>query len=292
MKLKEEFIRLLEKDKEFRYLVAGILGYRDILERLEEHDKKFNEILKKLDEHTQILSKHDRKFNEILKRLEEHTRILSEHTKRLEEHDRKFNEIMKTLEEHTKRFEEHDRKFNEILKKLDEHSRRFEEHDRKFNEILKKLEEHDKKFEEISYEMRDLRDRVEVTIGSMGRRWGTDLERTVLRIFRKILMEKGIEPRKVEKFRYIDKDGSITGIKDRIIDVDILIQNKKLYLIEVKSRTDIDQVYTIPQKAKILEKILKRKVDKQILVTVNIDKEALQQAQKLKIETIYGHIIK
>ncbi|OYT31375.1 MAG: hypothetical protein B6U94_03495, partial [Thermofilum sp. ex4484_79] len=81
MKLKEEFIKLLEEDKDFRYLVAGILGYRDILERLEEHDRKFNEILKKL---------------------EEHTRILSEHTKRLEEHDRKFNEILKKLDEHTR----------------------------------------------------------------------------------------------------------------------------------------------------------------------------------------------
>ena len=125
----------------------------------------------------------------------------------------------------------------------------------------------------------------------MGRRWGIDLERTVLRIFEKVLVEKGIEPGKVEKFRYIDEDGSITGIKGRVLDIDILVRDKKLYAIEVKSRTDIDQVYTLPQKAKTLEKILKRKIDKLILVTVNIDKEALEQAQKLGIETVYGHIV-
>lgn len=31
-------------DREFRLAVAGLLGYREILERLEEHDRKFEEI--------------------------------------------------------------------------------------------------------------------------------------------------------------------------------------------------------------------------------------------------------
>ena len=43
--LREELLRLLEEDREFRLMVAGFLGYRDVLERLEEHDRKFNEIL-------------------------------------------------------------------------------------------------------------------------------------------------------------------------------------------------------------------------------------------------------
>ncbi|MEM1575201.1 MAG: hypothetical protein QW682_04675 [Nitrososphaerota archaeon] len=64
MSLKEEFIELLEKDKSFRFTIAGLIGYKDILERLEEHDKKFNEISKRLEE-------HDKKFNEIIIELRE-----------------------------------------------------------------------------------------------------------------------------------------------------------------------------------------------------------------------------
>ncbi|RLE59556.1 MAG: hypothetical protein DRN53_06980 [Thermoprotei archaeon] len=65
----------------------------------------------------------------------------------------------------------------------------------------------------------------------MGRRWGRDLETMVLEIFKETLEKRGIEPGKVEKFRYIDKDESVTGIKGRIIDVDIVVRDEKLYIV-------------------------------------------------------------
>ena len=46
--LREKMLSLLEKDREFRLAVAGMLGLRDIMERLERHDRKFNEILEEL----------------------------------------------------------------------------------------------------------------------------------------------------------------------------------------------------------------------------------------------------
>ena len=99
--IKREFLELLEKDREFRYAVAGYLGLDEILKRLDKHDEKFNEVLSRLDEHdkkfNEILSRlneHDRKFNEMLAILKDHTAILKEHTARLEQHDRKFNEII------------------------------------------------------------------------------------------------------------------------------------------------------------------------------------------------------
>ena len=38
--LKEEFLNLLEKDKEFRYAVAGLLGLEEILRRLDRHEEE------------------------------------------------------------------------------------------------------------------------------------------------------------------------------------------------------------------------------------------------------------
>ncbi|MFH7836240.1 MAG: DUF3782 domain-containing protein [Candidatus Aenigmatarchaeota archaeon] len=221
MSLKEEFIELLEKDKSFRFTIAGLIGYKDMLERLEEHSKRF------------------------------------------EEHDRKFNEILKTLNEHTKRLEEHDKKFNEIIIEIRELRKNFE----------------------------ILSNKVEVTIGSMGMRWGIDLERTILKIFKETLEAKGIEPGKVEKFRFKDENGSITGIKGKIIDVDVLIKDDKLYIIEVKSAVEIDHVEYLIEKASIVEKILKRKVNKVFLIAVNIDKEAYDRAKEMNIDVIYGKIL-
>jgi hypothetical protein len=85
-KVKAEFLQLLDKDKEFRYTVAGYLGLGEILRRLDGHDKKFNEILAELREHGKILTEHSKILSEHSKMLTEHGKILMEHSKMLTEH--------------------------------------------------------------------------------------------------------------------------------------------------------------------------------------------------------------
>jgi len=94
LKLKEKILDLLERDREFRYAVAGLIGLDEILKRLDQHDRKFNEILAVLKEHTARLDEHDRKFNEIVARLDGHDKKFNEILSRLDEHDRKFNSII------------------------------------------------------------------------------------------------------------------------------------------------------------------------------------------------------
>jgi hypothetical protein len=191
--LREEFLRLLDEDREFRLMVAEKLGYGDVLRRLERHDRKFNKIV---------------------------------------------NEIKKLRED--------------------------------FNKLSM---------------------RVEVTIGSMGRRWGEDLERMVLEIFREALEKRGIEPGKVEKLRFTDRDGSITGVKGRIVDIDVSVRDGKLYLVEVKSRAELDHVEALYEKVRAVEKYLAKSVSGVFLVAVNVDKEAYDRARELGIEVICGSII-
>ena len=64
-KLRREFIDLLEKDKEFRYTVAGYIGLSEILEKLDRHEAHILEMLKRLDRHESTIA-------EILKRLDRH----------------------------------------------------------------------------------------------------------------------------------------------------------------------------------------------------------------------------
>ncbi|MEM0018023.1 MAG: hypothetical protein QXU23_02985 [Candidatus Korarchaeum sp.] len=42
---KRKFLKALEEDAEFRYAIAGLVGYKEILARLAEHDRKFEEII-------------------------------------------------------------------------------------------------------------------------------------------------------------------------------------------------------------------------------------------------------
>ncbi|MCC6028967.1 MAG: DUF3782 domain-containing protein [Candidatus Korarchaeum sp.] len=187
---------------------------------------------------------------------------------------------------------------SEILKRLDsleenmlklwEEVRSLREGQNKLWEEVKSLREGQNKLRE---EFEKLSMRVEVTMGSMGRRWGEDLERMVLEIFKEALEKRGIEPGKVEKLRFVDRDGSITGIKGKVVDIDISVKDDKLYLIEVKSRAELDHIDALYMKARAAEKYLNRSADKIILVSVNVDREAYDRAEELGIEVICGHVI-
>ena len=102
---------------------------------------------------------------------------------------------------------------------------------------------------------------------------------------------KGIEPGKVEKFKFRDIDGRIIGVKGRTVDVDVLVRDEKVYVIEVKSRTELEHVEMLPEKSKTVERVLKRTVDGMFIVTTNIDREAYERAKELGIEVIYGNIL-
>jgi len=126
--IKKTIFKLVEEDEEFRLALAAKLGILEILRKMEEHDRKFNEILERLDKHEEIFLRHE----EELKRIWE----------KLEQHDRKFNEILERLDRHEleikriwEKLEQHDRKFNEILAELRVHRRKLEEHDRRFSRI-------------------------------------------------------------------------------------------------------------------------------------------------------------
>jgi len=163
--LKSRILRLLEEDREFRLSVAGLVGFKEVLERLEEHDRKFDEILATLAEHSRRFEEHDRKFDEILGRLEEH--------------DRKFDEILATLAEHSRRFEEHDRKFNEILGRLEEHDRRFEEHARMLDLKIGALGSRWGIFSEQAFR-EGMKSIVEQYFGGEVERWITDDEEGIV----------------------------------------------------------------------------------------------------------------
>jgi len=169
--------------------------------------------------------------------------------------------------------------FEKIFKILEEHSKILREHSRIF-------EEHGKRLEELTRAIGELK----VSVGSLGRRWSRDLERTVLELYRQTLEEKGIEPGKVEKYVYTDFKGEYLARGARI-EVDVYVHNEKVYLIEVKSHAEVDDVEWFYKKAQIVEKILGKAAEKLIIVAVNIDKEALERAKQLGIEAVYGALV-
>lgn len=110
---KERFLRALEEDREFRYAVMGLIGYREVLEaitelrkafaRLEERQARLEEMQVKLEERQVRLEERQTRLEERQARLEERQVKLEEMQARLEERQTRLEVEMKSLREEVKR---------------------------------------------------------------------------------------------------------------------------------------------------------------------------------------------
>jgi len=135
--LKRQFFELLDKDLEFRYTVAGYLGLSEILRRLEEHDKRFEEILAEI----RALREDQHKLWENQNKLWEEVRALREGQNRLWEEVRSLREGQNKLWEEVRALREDQHKLWENQNKLWEEVRALREDQYKLWEEVRALRE-------------------------------------------------------------------------------------------------------------------------------------------------------
>ena len=106
---KKRLLDALEKDREFRYAVMGLLGFRELLERfskLEERQQKLEERFARLEERQQKLEERQQALEERFIKIEERFAVLEEKYIKLEERlarvERDLVHVRKTVE-HTRR---------------------------------------------------------------------------------------------------------------------------------------------------------------------------------------------
>ncbi len=171
---------------------------------------------------------------------------------------------------------------------------RLEKHDKKFNDILQEIaklrQDTKNEFSKVWQVLQELK----VSIGSIGRRIGKDLELTILNIYKDQLMQIGIDPAKARRFEYIDYEGKY-GLKGKRYEFDIVISNTHADIIEVKSHAEEEDIVFFYEKVNNIKDVLMEKfnnIGRLIIVAVDIDEEALTEANRLGINTVYGCVIR
>ncbi len=102
-------LRAVEVDREFRYALMGLLGFRELLERftkLEERQQRLEERFAGLEERQQRLEERFAQLEERFAKLEERFARLEERQQKLEERIIKLEERQQKLEERFARIEE------------------------------------------------------------------------------------------------------------------------------------------------------------------------------------------
>nr|WP_304330499.1 hypothetical protein [Candidatus Culexarchaeum yellowstonense] len=158
--MKEEFLKLLDRDLEFRYAVAGYLGLSEILKRLDrleegqnklwENQNRLWEEVKSLREGQNKLWENQNKFWENQNRLWEEIKSLREGQNKLWENQNKLWEEIKALREGQNRLWENQNKLWEELKSLREGQNKLWEEVKALREGQNKLwENQNKLWEEV-----------------------------------------------------------------------------------------------------------------------------------------------
>ncbi|MEM4569454.1 MAG: hypothetical protein QXN73_07325 [Thermofilaceae archaeon] len=121
MGLKEELLHLLKTDEEFRYAVAGLLGYDEILKRVRRQEKQIAKLRREMYKSLARLSEAVEKLAEIAtKHTEEITRLRAEMLEGFKRHDEEIAQLRREMLEGFKRHDELYAKLAEAVAKLGE----------------------------------------------------------------------------------------------------------------------------------------------------------------------------
>ena len=250
-------MKLIKDDEEFRKELMDALGINNISIALKDIGDSIKELaarLGSLTELQELLSKSIISLAEAQKKTEENITKLTERVDQLAEAQRKTEERLDQLAEAQKRTEDNIAKLTDAV-----------------------------------IDLRKGMDQLRRSIDSIGKRWGADYEELIRGFFKEVLDQLGIDIKYLNKFTYKDNEG-IFGFKGVLYEVDIVAKNDKVYLIEVKSFADSDDVEWFRVKVDVVSKILNLKDPIKMILAVSTTKEAIDDAQAAGIKLIYGDI--
>lgn len=160
------------------------------------------------------------------------------------------------------------------------------------DDIAKIIKHSDRRFEEATNERKEISKKVSelsVAIGSLCDRSGKVLEDTIIEILNDELIRENIQASRIHKELMVDEEG-IVFPKNFSTDIDVLIENDKTILIEVKYRIDNYDIFTFLKLAELYERTRKA-FDQLLIITLEIKRLHLNYANKQGLKVIAGKVI-
>ena len=117
-------------------------------------------------------------------------------------------------------------------------------------------------------------------IGGLGARWGLQTEEAFRHGIRTILEEVGFT---AERFLTWDAAGEVFGHPEQM-ELDIVIQNGKAIVVEIKSSLDRANIYFFNRKVEFYTRHTGRQVDRKVVIASYADERAKEVAMRLGIE--------
>ncbi|KKN27877.1 hypothetical protein LCGC14_0860010 [marine sediment metagenome] len=179
---------------------------------------------------------------------------------------------------------------DDITRIIDHSDRRFEAIDKRFEAIDKRFEDLigqiGKGFEDAKRERMIIDSKIEA-ISSRG---SESLEKTILYLLNDKLIQENIQTAKIKKEELLYREGTIFW-ENYNTDIDVLIQNGKTILIEVKYHPDNRDGFHLLKNARLYKLQFKKDYDNLMIICLEIKRINLEQIEKQGIKVIAGKVI-
>ncbi len=200
-------------------------------------------------------------------------RIIEESNKRFEAIK---GDISRVIEESNKRFEAIR---GDITRVIEESNKRFEAMDKRFEAM-------DKRFEEARTNREELR----VFISTVSTRSGERLQDAILNLLSDKLIQESIDKSDIKREYLFDPEGKVY-YENYNTDIDVLIQNGKTILIEIKNHADNRDVFDLLKKGQLFHIQFNKDYDELMLVCLEINQKNFEQALKQGVRIIAGKVV-
>ncbi|MEM1993004.1 MAG: hypothetical protein QW192_03465 [Candidatus Caldarchaeum sp.] len=283
-KLRKDFIKLLEEDREFRYTVAGYLGLSEILKRLDtvqDQIRGLQEAQNKLWEEVRSLREGQNKLWEEVRSLREGQNKLWEEVRSLREGQNKLWEEVRSLREGQNKLWEEVRSLREGQNKLWEEVRSLREGQNKLWEEVRSLREgQNSLWEEVKNlraEQMKLRNYVISGFTELRSALGVTFEMHAAAYLELVLDEMGYSSAKINRKLFVH-DGEV-------VEVNLFCEEPLVVgEVTVAVRSEEDAVREVAKLVERVDVVVSKFGRKPDLTVLSVGRASPEAAEKLRAE--------
>ncbi len=295
---KEKILRALEEDREFRYAVAGLIGIREVLERLDGIEKNQERIWQEIrglrEEQVRAWQEMGKTKEEIVKLWQEVRGLREEQVKIWQEMEKTREEIKGLREEQARTWREIEKTWREIEGLREEQAKTWREIEKLWEEIKGLREEQARTWREIEKtweEVRELRRGQEklwtevrglrTSFEQLGRSVGMTLDHYAAAFIKELLIERGY-PEAVK----VEAEVKLKDPKSkRTWEIDVFCENP-LVVGEVTTTVGTAEeaeaeVSKLLERVSFVKELYGEEVQLKLLVVANASAEAKERLRAL-----------
>ena len=280
--MKAKIIKLLKEDEEFRYAVAGMLGYRELLRRMDENTgaiRSLQEQVAELQAEVREMQKQVLENVEATRGLQrqvaEHSEVIKSLQEQVAELQAEVRELQKQVFEHSRAIRSLQEQVVELQAEVRELQRQVAENTGAIRSLQEQVARHGQLIEGLQRELaKNTR-----ALTALGARWGLIAEEAFREGMRGVVEE--ILGGVVERWECFDEAGEVYSHPSRV-EVDLVIRNGRHVLVEVKSSVSSGDVSELWRIGRLYERKTGIRPEL-VIVSPYIDRRAREAARKMGV---------